>query len=224
MRILIVEDEAKAADYLRQGLTESGYVADVARTGTDGKHLAETGEYDLVLLDVNLPGLSGWDVLQAIRARGATPVLMLTARGLLDEKVKGLDLGADDYLVKPFQFPELLARVRTLLRRGVRPPAQEALQVADLTLDPGRHRAFRGSTRINLTAKEFTLLQLLMRRTGEVLTRTQIASSVWDINFDSDTNVVEVAVRRLRIKVDDGFEPKLIHTIRGVGYVLELRA
>lgn len=224
MRILIVEDEAKAADYLRQGLTESGYVADVARTGTDGKHLAETGEYDLVLLDVNLPGLSGWDVLAAIRARGATPVLMLTARGLLDEKVKGLDLGADDYLVKPFQFPELLARVRTLLRRGVRPPAQEALRVADLTLDPGRHRAFRGSTRINLTAKEFTLLQLLMRRTGEVLTRTQIASSVWDINFDSDTNVVEVAVRRLRIKVDDGFEPKLIHTIRGVGYVLELRA
>ena len=224
MRILIVEDEAKAADYLRQGLTESGYVADVARTGTDGKHLAGTGEYDLVLLDVNLPGLSGWDVLQAIRARGATPVLMLTARGLLDEKVKGLDLGADDYLVKPFQFPELLARVRTLLRRGVRPPAQEALRVADLTLDPGRHRAFRGSTRINLTAKEFTLLQLLMRRTGEVLTRTQIASSVWDINFDSNTNVVEVAVRRLRIKVDDGFEPKLIHTIRGVGYVLELRA
>lgn len=224
MRILIVEDEAKAADYLRQGLTESGYVADVARTGTDGKHLAETGEYDLVLLDVNLPGLSGWDVLAAIRARGATPVLMLTARGLLDEKVKGLDLGADDYLVKPFQFPELLARVRTLLRRGVRPPAQEALRVADLTLDPGRHRAFRGSTRINLTAKEFTLLQLLMRRTGEVLTRTQIASSVWDINFDSNTNVVEVAVRRLRIKVDDGFEPKLIHTIRGVGYVLELRA
>ena len=224
MPILIVEDEAKAADYLRQGLTESGYVADVARTGTDGKHLAETGEYDLVLLDVNLPGLSGWDVLAAIRARGATPVLMLTARGLLDEKVKGLDLGADDYLVKPFQFPELLARVRTLLRRGVRPPAQEALRVADLTLDPGRHRAFRGSTRINLTAKEFTLLQLLMRRTGEVLTRTQIASSVWDINFDSDTNVVEVAVRRLRIKVDDGFEPKLIHTIRGVGYVLELRA
>ncbi len=224
MRILIVEDEAKAADYLRQGLTESGYVADVARTGTDGRHLAETGEYDLVLLDVNLPGLSGWDVLQAIRARGATPVLMLTARGLLDEKVKGLDLGADDYLVKPFQFPELLARVRTLLRRGVRPPTQEALRVADLTLDPGRHRAFRGSARINLTAKEFTLLQLLMRCTGEVLTRTQIASSVWDINFDSDTNVVEVAVRRLRIKVDDGFEPKLIHTIRGVGYVLELRA
>ncbi len=224
MRILIVEDEAKAADYLRQGLTESGYVADVARTGTDGRHLAETGEYDLVLLDVNLPGLSGWDVLQAIRARGDTPVLMLTARGLLDEKVKGLDLGADDYLVKPFQFPELLARVRTLLRRGVRPPAQEALRVADLTLDPGRHRAFRGSARINLTAKEFTLLQLLMRCTGEVLTRTQIASSVWDINFDSDTNVVEVAVRRLRIKVDDGFEPKLIHTIRGVGYVLELRA
>ncbi len=224
MRILIVEDEAKAADYLRQGLTESGYVADVARTGTDGRHLAETGDYDLVLLDVNLPGLSGWDVLQAIRARGATPVLMLTARGLLDEKVKGLDLGADDYLVKPFQFPELLARERTLLRRGVRPPAQEALRVADLTLDPGRHRAFRGSARINLTAKEFTLLQLLMRCTGEVLTRTQIASSVWDINFDSDTNVVEVAVRRLRIKVDDGFEPKLIHTIRGVGYVLELRA
>lgn len=223
MRILIVEDEPKSAEYLRQGLTESGYVADVARTGIDGRHLAETGEYDLVLLDVNLPGLDGWGVLQSIRTRGDTPVLMLTARGLLDDRVKGLDLGADDYLVKPFQFPELLARVRTLLRRGARAVAPEALRVADLELDAGRHRAYRGGKRIDLTAKEFALLHLLMRRTGEALTRTQIASAVWDINFDSDTNVVEVAMRRLRAKVDDEFEPKLIHTLRGVGYVLEER-
>lgn len=224
MRILIVEDEPKSADYLRQGLTESGYVVDVARTGIDGRHLAETGDYDLVVLDVNLPGLDGWGVLQAIRAVGSTPVLMLTARGLLNDKVKGLDLGADDYLVKPFQFPELLARVRTLLRRGVRPAVEESLRVADLQLDPVRHRAHRGAARIDLTAKEFALLHFLMRRSGEVLTRTQIASAVWDINFDSETNVVEVAVRRLRVKMDQDFEPKLIHTIRGVGYVLEVRA
>jgi two-component system, OmpR family, copper resistance phosphate regulon response regulator CusR len=224
MRILIVEDEPKSAEYLRQGLSESGYVADVARTGIDGRHLAETGDYDLVLLDVNLPGLDGWGVLQSIRARGDTPVLMLTARGLLDDKVRGLDLGADDYLVKPFQFPELLARVRTLLRRGARAVTPDALRVADLELDAGRHRAYRGGKRIDLTAKEFALLHLLMRRAGEALTRTQIASAVWDINFDSDTNVVEVAVRRLRAKVDDDFEPKLIHTLRGVGYVLEERA
>jgi two-component system copper resistance phosphate regulon response regulator CusR len=223
MRILVVEDEPKTADYLRQGLSESGYVVDVAIDGIDGRHLAHETEYDLVVLDVNLPGVDGWSVLQSIRSRVDTPVLMLTARGFLNDKVKGFDLGADDYLVKPFQFPELLARVRRLLHRGVRTVTPEVLRVADLELDPARHRALRGRTRIGLTAKEFALLHLFMRRTGEVLTRTQIASLVWDMNFDSDTNVVGVAIRRLRVKVDEPFERKLIHTIRGVGYVLEER-
>ncbi len=223
MRILVVEDEPKTADYLRQGLSESGYVVDVATHGIDGRHLAQESDYDLVVLDVNLPGVDGGSVLQSIRSRGNTPVLMLTARGFLNDKVKGFDLGADDYLVKPFQFPELLARVRRLLHRGARTIAPDVLRIADLELDPGRHRAFRGSARIDLTAKEFALLHLFMRRTGEVLTRTQIASLVWDINFDSDTNVVEVAIRRLRVKVDEPFERKLIHTVRGVGYVLEVR-
>src|SRR3990172_1089505 len=220
MRILVVEDEPKTADYLRQGLSESGYVVDVAAHGIDGRHLAQETEYDLVLLDVNLPGVDGWSVLQSIRSRGDTPVLMLTARGFLNEKIKGFDLGADDYLVKPFQFPELLARVRRLLHRGVRTTVPDVLRIADLELDSARHRAPRGSTRIGLTAKEFALLHLFMRRTGEVLTRTQIASLVWDMNFDSDTNVVEVAIRRLRVKVDEPFERKLIHTVRGVGYAL----
>ncbi|MBE0612776.1 MAG: heavy metal response regulator transcription factor [Burkholderiales bacterium] len=223
MRILVVEDEPKTADYLRQGLSESGYVVDVAINGIDGRHLAQESEYDLVVLDVNLPGVDGWSVLQSIRSRGDTPVLMLTARGFLNDKIKGFDLGADDYLVKPFQFPELLARVRRLLHRGARTIVPDVLRIADLELDPARHRALRGSTRIGLTAKEFALLHLFMRRTGEVLTRTQIASLVWDMNFDSDTNVVEVAVRRLRVKVDEPFVRKLIHTVRGVGYVLEER-
>lgn len=223
MRILVVEDEPKTADYLRQGLSESGYVVDVATDGIDGRHLAQEGEYDLVVLDVNLPGADGWSVLQSIRSRGGTPVLMLTARGLLNDKLKGFDFGADDYLVKPFQFPELLARVRRLLQRGAQTNAPDVLRIADLDLDHGSHRALRGGTRIDLTAKEFALLHLLMRRAGEVLTRTQIASLVWDMNFDSDTNVVEVAIRRLRMKVDEPFERKLIHTVRGVGYVLEER-
>lgn len=223
MRILVVEDEPKTADYLRQGLSESGYVVDVATNGIDGRHLAQEGEYDLVVLDVNLPGADGWSVLQSIRSRGGTPVLMLTARGLLNDKVKGFDLGADDYLVKPFQFPELLVRVRRFVHRGARAVAPDVLRIADLNLDSVRHRALRGGTRIALTAKEFKLLHLFMRRTGEVLTRTQIASLVWDMNFDSDTNVVEVAVRRLRVKVDKPFERKLIHTVHGVGYVLEER-
>ncbi len=223
MRILIVEDEPKSAEYLRQGLTESGYVADVARTGIDGRHLAETGDYDLVLLDVNLPGLDGWGVLQSIRARGDTPVLMLTARGLLDDKVRGLDLGADDYLVKPFQFPELLARVRALLKRGKTTVTDLVQRVADLEVDPIRHRAVRAGQRIDLTAKEFALLALLVQRSGEVLSRTEIASLVWDIHFDSETNVVDVAMRRLRAKVDTPFDTALIHTVRGVGYVLEAR-
>lgn len=223
MRILVIEDEPKTADYLRQGLTESGYVVDLADSGTDGRHLLFENEYDIVLLDINLPDIDGWKVLQDIRHRGEIPVLMLTARGMLRDKIKGFDLGADDYLVKPFQFPELLARVRRLLHRGVRASMPDVLRISDLELDSGRHRAYRSGTRIDLTAKEFALLHLLMRRTGEVLTRTQIASLVWDMNFDSDTNVVEVVIRRLRVKVDEPFERKLIHTVRGVGYVLEER-
>ncbi|WP_312800153.1 heavy metal response regulator transcription factor [Pseudomonas sp.] len=223
MRILIVEDEPKAAEYLKQGLTESGYIVDCANTGIDGLYLAHQQTYDLILLDVNLPQMDGWEVLELIRKRKQTRVIMLTARGRLEEKVKGLDLGADDYLVKPFQFPELLARIRSLFRRSDAVQVSDIVKVADLELDPNRHRAFRGNQRIDLTTKEFALLHLLMRKTGEVLTRTQIISMVWDMNFDCDTNVVEVSIRRLRAKIDDPFEIKLIHTIRGAGYILEER-
>ncbi|CAI8806841.1 MULTISPECIES: heavy metal response regulator transcription factor [unclassified Pseudomonas] len=223
MRILVIEDELKAADYLHQGLTESGYVVDCANNGADGLHLARQQAYDLVILDVNLPEVDGWFVLEHIRKSGNTLVMMLTARGRLADKVRGLDLGADDYLVKPFEFPELLARVRTLLRRSAQIPLPQVLKVADLELDQGRHRAFRGEQRIDLTTKEFALLHLLMRQSGEVLSRTQIISLVWDMNFDCDTNVVEVSIRRLRAKIDDPFDRKLIHTLRGVGYVLEAR-
>jgi two-component system copper resistance phosphate regulon response regulator CusR len=223
MRILIVEDEPKAAEYLKQGLTESGYIVDCANSGIDGLYLAHQQAYDLILLDVNLPEMDGWEVLELIRKRKQTRVIMLTARGRLEEKVKGLDLGADDYLVKPFQFPELLARIRSLFRRSDAVQVSDIVKVADLELDPNRHRAFRGNQRIDLTTKEFALLHLLMRKTGEVLTRTQIISMVWDMNFDCDTNVVEVSIRRLRAKIDDPFEIKLIHTIRGAGYILEER-
>lgn len=223
MRILVIEDEFKAAEYLHQGLTESGYVVDCASTGADGLHLARHQLYELIILDVNLPELDGWSVLEQLRRTHSTRVMMLTARGRLTDKVRGLDLGADDYLVKPFEFPELLARVRTLMRRSENIPVPQVLKVADLELDPARHRAFRGEQRIDLTTKEFALLHLLMRQSGEVLTRTQIISLVWDMNFDCDTNVVEVSIRRLRAKIDEPFEHKLIHTLRGVGYVLEAR-
>ena len=224
MKILVVEDERRAADYLRQGLAESGYVVEVALNGTDGLHAAMNGDHDLVVLDVMLPGLDGFAVLSALRTAKQTPVLMLTARAQVNDKVRGFDLGADDYLVKPFQFPELLARVRALLRRG-RPVVSDPVQrVADLEIDPLKHRATRGGQRIDLSAKEFALLALLVQRAGEVLSRTQIASLVWDIHFDSETNVVDVAIRRLRAKIDDPFPDKLIHTVRGVGYVLEQRA
>ena len=220
MRILVVEDEVKAADYLRKGLSESGYVVEVAHNGIDGQFLAQESEFDLVILDVMLPGLDGWQLLQIIRRKSQVPVLFLTARDAVEDRVKGLELGADDYLVKPFSYAELLARVRTLLRRG--PPREvEQFQVADLQLDVLRRRVLRGAERITLTNKEFALLQLLMERSGEVLSRTQIASQVWQMNFDSDTNVVDVAIRRLRPKVDDPFTPKLIHTVRGMGYTLE---
>ncbi|AVO41709.1 heavy metal response regulator transcription factor [Simplicispira suum] len=222
MKVLIVEDELKTGDYLRQGLVEAGFVADLARTGTDGLHLALTGDYDLLVLDVMLPGLNGWQLLQSLRRSGnALPVLFLTARDQVEDRVKGLELGADDYLVKPFAFSEFLARVRTLLRRGKASIEPTVLRIADLELDLMRRRAQRAGRRIDLTAKEFALLELLLRRQGEVLTRSLIASQVWDMNFDSDTNVIEVAMRRLRAKMDDDFEPKLLRTIRGMGYVLE---
>jgi two-component system, OmpR family, copper resistance phosphate regulon response regulator CusR len=222
VKILIVEDEPKTGDYLRQGLREAGFSVDLVAHGDDGLHLALEGEFDLVILDVMLPRLDGWQVLQALRRRGHhMPVLFLTARDSVEDRVRGLELGADDYLVKPFSFAELLARVRTVLRRGRQGVEATTLQVADLELDLLRRRVHRGGQRIDLTAKEFGLLELLMRRQGEVLPRSLIASQVWDMNFDSDTNVIEVAVRRLRAKVDEGFEVKLIQTVRGMGYVLE---
>ena len=221
MKILLIEDEPKTAGYLRKGLTEEGFVVDTAAGGIDGLHLARNVGFDLIVLDVMLPGRDGWEILTEIRRAGQqTPVLMLTARDAIPDRVKGFELGADDYLVKPFAFAELLARIRSLLRRA--PVRQlEVLRVADLEIDLLRHRAIRDGQRIELTAKEFQLLSLFARRTGEILSRTTIAEAVWDMNFDSDTNVVDVHIRRLRAKVDDSFEHKLNRTVRGVGYVLE---
>lgn len=223
VKILIIEDEPKTGDYLRRGLREAGFAVDLLANGVDGLHHAMEGAHDLVILDVMLPGLDGWQVLQGLRRHGRKmPVLFLTARDQVEDRVKGLELGADDYLIKPFSFAELLARVRTVLRRGRNGSESTSLQLADLELDLLRRRVSRAGKRIDLTAKEFALLELLMRRQGEVLPRSLIASQVWDMNFDSDTNVIEVAVRRLRAKVDDGFKVKLIQTVRGMGYVLEI--
>lgn len=222
MRILIVEDEPKTGTYLRKGLTEAGFVADWVEDGITGLHQATTEDYDLVILDVMLPGKDGWTVLEHLRRTRETPVLFLTARDDVGDRVKGLELGADDYLAKPFDFVELVARVRSILRRG-QPRDSTVLKVADLELDLTRRKATRQGDTILLTAKEFSLLWLLMRREGEILPRATIASQVWDMNFNSDTNVVDAAIRRLRVKVDDPYEPKLIHTVRGMGYVLELR-
>tara|TARA_R110002096_G_scaffold396905_1_gene592834 strand:+ start:159 stop:842 length:684 start_codon:yes stop_codon:yes gene_type:complete len=222
MKILIVEDETKISEYLRQGLSEAGFMVDLARNGLDGHHQAMTESYDLVILDIMLPDIDGWKILEALRDAGnKVPVLFLTARDGVDDRVKGLELGADDYLVKPFAFAELLARVRTLLRRGAAAAVETSLKVADLELDLMRRRVTRAGQRIALTAKEFALLELLIRHQNEVLPRSLIASQVWDMNFDSNTNVIDVAIRRLRAKIDDAFEQKLIHTVRGMGYMLD---
>ena len=223
MKILVVEDEPKSAAFLRKGLSASGFVVDLAADGDEALSLAASLSYDLLILDVMLPTRNGWAVMGDLRSRGIlTPVLFLTARDTVSDRVKGLELGADDYLVKPFAFSELLARVRSVLRRG--PERQpEILRVADLEIDLLRRRAMRSGQRLDLAPKEFALLSLLARRQGEVLSRTLISEQVWDMNFDSDTNVVDVAVRRLRAKLDDPFERKLIHTVRGMGYVLEAR-
>lgn len=226
MRLLVIEDEVKLAEYLRKGLTEEGYVVDVAHNGVDGLHLAMEADYDLLVLDGMLPGIDGLGLLAALRQSKQTPVLMLTARIRVEDRVKGLQGGADDYLVKPFAFSELVARIQVLLRRAR--PAREpegatVLGLSDLEMDLLRRKATRAGRRLDLTAKEFTLLALLLRRQGEVLSRTEIAEQVWDINFDSATNVIDVAVRRLRGKLDAPFERTLLHTVRGMGYVLEER-
>lgn len=223
MRILVVEDERKAAEYLQKGLGESGYQVAVALDGLDARHFIEEEDFDLIILDVMLPGMDGWQLIKLIRMRGQTPVLFLTARDSVEDRVKGLELGADDYLVKPFSYSELLARVRSLLRRA---PLREAehYRLMDLEVDVLRRQVSRANQRIALTNKEFALLQLLISHPGEVMSRSRIASEVWNINFDSDTNVVDVAIRRLRAKVDDPFQCKLVHTVRGMGYKLDASA
>ena len=226
MKILVIEDETKTGTYLKQGLVEAGFVVDLLTNGLDGLHQALSEAYDLAILDVMLPGLDGFAVLRELRRGKHVPVLMLTARDKVEDRVKGLQAGADDYLVKPFALSELLARVQALLRRGAIPTAGQdltVLRLADLELDLVRRKASRAGQRLDLTAKEFTLLTLLLRRHGQVLSRTALAEQVWDMNFESNTNVVEVAVRRLRSKLDDPFAKKLLHTVRGMGYVLEDR-
>jgi len=223
MRLLVVEDESKTGDYLKQGLSEAGFQVSLARNGLDGHHLAMTDLFDVIILDVMLPDVSGWKILQSLReADNKTPVLFLSARDSIDDRVKGLELGADDYLIKPFAFAEVLARVRTLIRRGAVQTVDDILIVADLEMDIPKRKIQRAGKRILLSNKEFSLLELLLRREGEVLPRSLIASQVWDMNFDSDTNVIDVAIRRLRAKVDDDFTVKLIHTVRGMGYKLEV--
>jgi two-component system, OmpR family, copper resistance phosphate regulon response regulator CusR len=223
MRILLAEDDRRSREFLVKGLKEEGYIVDSAADGEEGLHCALEGEYDLIILDVMMPGRDGWSVISALRTKGnTTPVLFLTARDTVRDRVKGLELGADDYLVKPFAWAEFVARIKTLLRRG---PARQAetLRVGDLEIDLPRMKARRGGKVIDLTAKEFQLLSLLARRTGDVLSRTMLAGQVWDMNFSTDSNAVDVALGRLRKKVDDPFPQKLIHTVRGLGYVMEAR-
>jgi heavy metal response regulator len=226
MKLLVIEDEVKLAEYLRKGLMEEGFVVDVAQNGIDGLHLAMESDYELLVLDSMLPGIDGLSLLAALRQSKRTPVLMLTARVRVEDRVRGLQSGADDYLVKPFAFSELLARIQGLLRRAAptsTPAGATVLGLADLEIDLMRRKAMRAGRRLDLTAQEFSLLALFVRRQGEVLSRTEIAEQVWDMNFDSATNVIDVAIRRLRGKLDAPFERTLLHTVRGMGYVLEVR-
>lgn len=223
MKILIIEDEKKTASFLKRGLTENGYTVDLAEDGEDGFHLAQNVEYDLLIVDVMLPKKDGWSIVSELRKSGnQTLALFLTAMDTTLDRVKGLDLGADAYLAKPFAFSELMAMIRSLLRRG---PARlpETIRIADLEVDITHFKAFRGGNRLDLTHKELSLLSLLARRSGEIISRAHISEQVWDMNFDSDTNIIDVHIKRLRNKVDDPFEKKLIHTVRGMGYVLEER-
>ena len=224
MKILIVEDEEKTGNYLKQSLIESGFTVDLAITGLDGLHLATSDQYDLFIFDVMLPEIDGWQLVKTLRSHSnQTPVLLLSALGRPDDKIKGLELGADDYLAKPFVFSELLARVRSLLRRGQQQIRQTQFIVGDLYVDLLKRKVTRAGKRIELSSKEFALLEFFLRHQGEVLTRSLIASQVWDINFDSDTNVIDVSVKRLRDKIDTATDKKLIHTVRGMGYILELK-
>lgn len=223
MRILIIEDNAKTAEYLSQALKENFFIPDIAPNGQEGLYLISNTKYDLIILDVMLPYIDGWTLIKKIREINADiPVIFLTACDKVDDKVKGIELGADDYLVKPFAFSELLVRIRSLLRR-CQPRVSDIIEIADLKIDTAKHKATRNDIQLNLTAKEFLLLSFLAKRKGEVLSRTYIAEQVWDINFDCDTNAIDVAIKRLRDKVDTNFKKRLIHTVRGAGYVLEDR-
>lgn len=224
MKVLLVEDEAKLGEYIKKGLTEAGFIVDHYMTGLDGHHALMTGDFSVILMDVMLPDVSGFELIRNYRAAGRhTPVLFLTAKDDLSDKIKGIEIGGDDYLTKPFAFAELIVRMKSLLRRAAQSDYKNTLiQIADLKMDLSKRTVHRGQTMIKLTAKEFALLQLFLEHRGEVLPRSVIASRVWDMNFDSDTNVIDVAVRRLRLKIDDEFDTKLIHTIRGMGYKLEM--
>lgn len=225
MKLLIVEDQDTVAQYLKKGLTESGFVADIATTGTEGLDFATSGSYDVIILDGLLPEVDGWSLAKKLRSTGIqTPILFLSARDEVEDRVRGLEAGADCYLVKPFAFTELLAQVRSLMRRQQISNAEKndhKLQIEDLIVDIGQHKAYRAGKKLDLTSKEFALLTLLMRRRGDVLSRTIIVEQIWDMNFDSDTNVVDVHIRRLRSKVDDPFPKKLIQTVRGLGYLID---
>ena len=221
MRILVVEDDKKVAGFIKKGLEEETYAIDVAYDGEDGLHFGSEGQYDLVILDIMLPKIDGLEILSQLRDQGRdTPILLLTAKDAVDDRVAGLNKGADDYLTKPFAFSELLARVRVLLRRG-KAEVKTTLQISDLTLDLVSHNVNRGGDKIELTGKEYSLLEYFMRNQEKVLTRTMIAEHVWDYNFDTFTNVIDVYINHLRKKIDKGRESKLLHTLRGVGYIMK---
>jgi two-component system copper resistance phosphate regulon response regulator CusR len=223
VRILIVEDHPTTSSYLAKGLKEHLFIPDVAHDGKEGLYLALNNPYKLIILDVMLPHLDGWTLIKSIRAgHPHLPVLFLTARDTVEDRVKGLELGADDYLIKPFAFSELLARIRTLIRRTKPQETTDAIHIADLTIHPRQYRVTRGNQPLTLTAKEFSLLLLFAQKLGEPLSRTYIAEQVWDIHFDCDTNVIDVAIKRLRDKVDKPFNLPLIHTVRGIGYMMEI--